>query len=250
MTPIDSLDSVLQAGLSAATRAHAHTVSGENLADARASILQTDMTQGPPKLLGDDSQKYAAKDFFSKDSQDPSGAADARLTQALRSMAERFQAGQAAQAATKDEPVVTAKTTTVQQTSGKDLAFIGSWVGAASSSAPVTAPATAPAPATTTQSDPAVTQPASTGTAPDSGSGTGSGTSTSTGSGSGTGTQTTTTTTTDTTSTGTTSGTTSSGTTSGTTTSGTTSSGTTSTGTTSGTNNGAKSSTFWKLVGH
>ena len=208
MTSITSLDSVLQAGLDAAQKAHSHTVAGDKLADERAQILQADpTTSAAPHLLGDDNDRFAAKDFFSKDAKDPNGAADQRLSQALRSLAERFQAGQAAQAATKDQPTVAAKATAVEQTSGKELAYIGSWVGAATSSAPIAAPSTSPAPAPAPTA-PAVTQPADTSST--SGSGTGSGTSTGSGTGSGTGTTSSGTTSTTTTSTTTTSTTTTS----------------------------------------
>jgi hypothetical protein len=136
MTPINSLDSLLQAGLAQATSPQSRTVEGEKLADARAQVLQgaTAKPAGPSLLKPD-------ADRFSRNPSDPNQTDDARLTRALRSLAEKFQAGQAAQSVAEDAPVVEAKATAVEETSGKQLAFIGSWVGAATSAAPIADPA-------------------------------------------------------------------------------------------------------------
>jgi hypothetical protein len=161
MTPINSLDTVLRAGLDAA-QSQSRSVEGDKLADARAQVLQgTVKTQST--LLQPD------HDRFSRDGHDPENTDDARLNRSLRALAEKFQAGQAAQAAVEDNPAEAAKTATTEQTDGRQLAYIGSWVGASTSSAPAPDPAPAPAPA--------VAPPPATGSSSDSsGSGSGSGT--------------------------------------------------------------------------
>jgi len=130
MSPINSLDSQAQAGLSPPS-----TVEGDKLADARAQVLQaTTAKPAGPSLLKPDA------DRFSRDQNDPNQTDDARLARAMRSLAEKFQAGQAAQSVAEDAPVVEAKATAVEATSGKQLASIGSWVGAATSAAPIADP--------------------------------------------------------------------------------------------------------------
>src|SRR5690349_22416292 len=121
MTPINSLDSVLRAGLDAATQSHSTQVEGEKLADARAQVLQGTVAT-KPLLLQPDNDHFAPGD-----GSDPNDTDDARLTRALRSLAERFHAGQAAQAAEADEPAAAAATTTADET-GRQLAYVGQWV--------------------------------------------------------------------------------------------------------------------------
>src|SRR3954471_18054673 len=162
MTPMNSLDSVLRAGLEAATQSQSRTVEGDKLADARADVLQGTVATKPLLLQPDNDQ-------FSFERHDPNDTDDARLTRALRSLAEKSQAGQAAQAAVADEPAKVAVATTSGEETGRQLAYVGQWVGASTSSAPVQDPAPAPAPAV-----PPPTGSGSTGGST-SGSGSGSG---------------------------------------------------------------------------
>jgi len=171
MTPINSLDSVLQAGFDAATQAQAKPVEGEKLADARAQVLQGGVAAKSHLLQPNN-------DMFSLDKgDDPNDTDDARLNRALRSLAEKFQAGQAAQAAVADEPETATGAVAAEQTSGKELAYIGSWVGAATSAAPVTTTSSSSTTSTTTTTttQPAVTAPTSSGSTSGSSSGTNGG---------------------------------------------------------------------------
>src|SRR3954469_9241418 len=110
MTPINSLDSVLRAGLDSATQSQSRTVEGEKLADARAQVLQGTVTTNPSILQPDNDR------FNAFESHDPADTDDARLNRALRALAEKFQAGQAAQAAVADEPAKASQTTTGEET--------------------------------------------------------------------------------------------------------------------------------------
>src|SRR3954449_8363263 len=160
MTPMNSLDSVLRAGLEAATQSQSRTVEGDKLADARADVLQGSVATKPLLLQPDNDQ-------FSFEHHDPNDTDDARLNRALRSLAEKFQAGQAAQAAVADEPAKASQTTTGEETT-RQLAYVGQWVGATTSSAPVVAPAPS--------APPAVPPPSGSGSTGGSTSGSGSGT--------------------------------------------------------------------------
>jgi len=161
MTSMNSLDSVLRAGLDAAAHSGPTQVEGEKLADARAQVLQGTVAT-KPLLLQPDNDHFAPGD-----GSDPNDTDDARLTRALRSLAERFQAGQAAQAAVADEPSATAAvgSTTAEET-GRQLAYIGQWVGATTFGSQ---PAPAPTP------PPAVPPPSGSGSTGGSGSGTNNG---------------------------------------------------------------------------
>jgi hypothetical protein len=161
MTPMNSLDSVLRAGLEAATQSQSRTVEGDKLADARADVLQGTVATKPLLLQPDNDQ-------FSFEHHDPNDTDDARLNRALRSLAEKFQAGQAAQVAVADEPAKAAAATTSPEETGRELAYVGQWVGASTTSAPVPDPAPAPAPA--------VPPPSGSGSTGGSTSGSGSGT--------------------------------------------------------------------------
>ena len=173
MTPINSLDSVLQAGFDAATQAQAKPVEGDKLADARAQVLQGGVAAKSHLLQPNNN------DMFSLDKgDDPNDTDDARLNRALRSLAEKFQAGQAAQAAVADEPETATGAVAAEQTGGKELAYIGSWVGAATFAAPVTtttSSSSTTSTTTTTTTQPAVTAPTSSGSTSGSTSGGSSG---------------------------------------------------------------------------
>jgi len=161
MTSMNSLDSVLRAGLDAASHSGPTQVEGEKLADARAQVLQGTVAT-KPLLLQPDNDHFAPGD-----GSDPNDTDDARLTRALRSLAERFQAGQAAQAAVADEPKAAAAvaTTTAEET-GRQLAYIGQWVGATTFGSQVADPAPTPPP---------VAPPPPTGDTSGSGTGTNNG---------------------------------------------------------------------------
>ena len=169
MTSITSLDSVLRAGLDAAN-SQSRPVEGEKLADARAQVLQgTVATKSLSLQPNDDTSAFT---FDRGD--DPNDTDDARLTKALRSLAEKFQAGQAAQAATEAETNDPTKAAATVQTDGQQLAFVGAFVGASTVSAPVaTATSTTTTATTTTTTTAPAVQP--TGTSSGSGSSTSNG---------------------------------------------------------------------------
>ena len=160
MTPINSLDSVLRAGLENAAQMQSRPVEGDKLADARAQVLQGTVATTPLSLQPND-------DKFSFERNDPNDTDDARLTHALRALAEKFQAGQAAQAAVADAPAKAAVEATTGEETGRQLAYVGQWVGASTVGAPAPDPAPAPAPS--------VPPPSGSGSSGGSTSGSGSG---------------------------------------------------------------------------
>src|SRR5689334_6014524 len=94
-TTTSTLDTVLQAGIAGAQRPR--EVQGEKPTDARAQVLHG-------KLKGLLQQKDDG-DTFSPSKDDPMHNSDAALNRALRSLAERYQASQAAaDAPPADEP--------------------------------------------------------------------------------------------------------------------------------------------------